>query len=160
MSDARFEDGDAEAPLRLIARGVEDLLVLSTLIQDAVLTPSHMASAPRRRRFALGLNRFRWEDAARAQGAGRGYERVQSLLVVEEVLAVQSHGIRRDDPTQALDLLALSFDPDQVPGGWLRLHLSGGADLRLKVDALDVTLRDVSRPYLAPSGKMPGHGDV
>lgn len=158
MSDARFEDGDAEAPLRLIARGVEDLVVISALVQDAVLTPGQMVLAARRHRFALGLNRFRWEDAPRALAAGRGYERVQSLLVVDEVLAVQSHGIRRDDPGQALELLALSFEPGQAPGGWLRLHLSGGADLRLQVEALDVRLRDVSRPYLAPSGLMPDHG--
>lgn len=162
MTDARFEDGAAEAPLRLIARGAEDLLVLSALIQDAVLTPDMLTHAANRRRFGLGLNRFRWEDAARAAASGRGYERVQSLLVVDEVLLVQSHGIRRDDPKQALEVLALSFipdaNPDAAPGGWLRFQLSGSADLRLKVDALEVTLRDLSRPYLAPSGKMPDHG--
>ncbi len=158
MSDARFEDGASETPLRLIAREAGDLAVISALVQDAVLTPGQMVHAARRRRFALGLNRFRWEDAARAQAAGRGYERVQSLLVVEEVLAVQSAGIERDEPKQALELLALSFVPEGEIGGWMRLHLSGGADLRLKIEALDVTLRDVTQPYLAPSGLMPDHG--
>ena len=28
----------------------------------------------------------------------------------------------------------------------------------LEVEALDVTLQDVTRPYLAPSGKVPDHG--
>jgi hypothetical protein len=27
------------------------------------------------------------------------------------------------------------------------------------VEALEVTLRDVTRPYVAPSGKTPGHPD-
>ncbi len=160
MSDARFEEGASEAPLRLLAREVQDLAVISTLVQDAVLTPGQMVFAAKRRRFALGLNRFRWEDAARAKDAGRGFERVQSLLVVEEVLLVQSAGIDRGDATQALELLALSFAPEDDLGGWLHLHLSGGTDLRVKVEALDVSLRDVTRPYLAPSGKMPDHGDV
>ena len=157
MSDARFEDGDAEAPLRLIAHGLADLAVISTLTQDAVLTPGQMTYAAKRHRFALGLNRFRWEDATRARAGGRGYERVQSRLVVDEVLSVQSTGIRRDDRMQALELLALSFTAEGEVGGWLHLYLSGGADLRLQVEALEVTLRDVSRPYLAPSGRMPDH---
>jgi hypothetical protein len=160
MSDARFEDAGQDEPLRLMARGVEDLAVISTLVQDAVLTPGQMVYAAKRRRFALGLNRFRWEDAARAEAAGRGFERVQSLLVVEEVLAVQSAGIARTDAKQALELLALSFAAEDEVSGWLRLHLSGGADLRLKVEALDVSLRDVSRPYLAPSGKKPVHPEA
>ena len=58
----------------------------------------------------------------------------------------------------ALQLLMLSFDAADAPGGWLNLHLSGEAKLRLKIEALDVSLRDLSRPYLAPSGMMPGHG--
>jgi hypothetical protein len=158
MTDARFEDGTGEAPLRLMAYGVDDLAIISTLVQDAVLTPGQLVYAAKRRRFALGLNRFRWEDAARAEGVGRGYERVQALLVVEEVQHVQSFGIQRGDANQALQLLALSFVAQDELGGWLRLHLSGGADLRLKVEALDVALRDVSRPYLAPTGKRPDHG--
>ena len=157
MTDARFEDGAKDVPLRLLARGVDDLAVLSTLVQDAVLTPGQMVYAARRRRFALGLNRFRWEDAARADLSGRGYERVQALLVVEEVQAVQSAGIDRADGAQALQLLALSFDALDEVSGWLRLHLSGGADLRLKVEALDVSLRDVTRPYMSPTGKKPSH---
>ncbi|MGQ0609860.1 MAG: DUF2948 family protein [Paracoccaceae bacterium] len=158
MSDARFADGADEAPLRLLAREPADLAVISALAQDAVLTAGQMVHAPRRRRVALGLNRFRWEDADRAQAQGRGFERVQSLLVIENVLSVQSAGIEREGGSQSLELLALSFAAEDAPAGWLRLHLSGGADLRMKVEALDVRLRDVSRPYLAPSGKRPDHG--
>ena len=36
MTDARFQDG-GEGPLRLIAQDAEDLKVISTLVQDAVL---------------------------------------------------------------------------------------------------------------------------
>lgn len=158
MSDARFADGADEAPLRLLARELADLTVLSALVQDAALTPGQMAHVARRRRFALGLKRFRWEDADRARAEGRGYERVQSLLVIENVLSVRSAGIERGNAAQALELLALSFAEGDAPSGEVRLHLSGGADLRLTVEALDISLRDVSRPYLAPSGRMPDHG--
>jgi hypothetical protein len=39
------------------------------------------------------------------------------------------------------------------------LTLAGDGAIRLSVEALDVTLKDVTRPYVAPSGKLPGHPD-
>jgi hypothetical protein len=31
--------------------------------------------------------------------------------------------------------------------------------IAVEVEALEVILRDVTRPYAAPSGKVPGHGE-
>ena len=71
MTDARFEDG-AEHPLRLIAQDAEGLGILAALLQDAVFPITEMRFAKTRRRFALLLNRFRWEDRAAAVEAGGG----------------------------------------------------------------------------------------
>ena len=155
MTDARFEDGD-EAPLRLIARDGAGLAVLAALVQDAVLPASEMTFSRPRRRFALMLNRFRWEDEAAGQSARRPYERVKSLLVVDEVLAVRTQGIGRDADT-VLSLLDIAFDGPQDGAGRLTLTFAGDGALELAVDALEVTLRDVSQPYVAPSGKAPSH---
>ena len=156
MNDARFEDA-VENPLRLIAADAEGLAVLSTLLQDAVFPVTEMTYAPKRRRFALLLNRFRWEDRDAAERAGRGYERVQSLLVFEDVLAVRSQGIDRKDAATVLSLLSITFTPGEEGTGWLELILAGDGTIALQVEALDATLRDVSRPYLAPSGQVPIH---
>ena len=156
MSDARFEDAD-ENPLRLIAQDGEGLSVLSTLLQDAVFPITEMAFAGKRRRFALLLNRFRWEDRDAASRAGRGYERVQSLLVFEDVLSVKSQGIDRKDADTVLSLLSIRFTPGQDGMGQVEFILAGDGAIALQVEALDATLRDVSRPYLAPSGHVPRH---
>jgi hypothetical protein len=37
------------------------------------------------------------------------------------------------------------------------LTLAGDGALALEVEALEVTLKDVTRPYAAPSGHAPGH---
>ena len=37
------------------------------------------------------------------------------------------------------------------------LTLAGDGALRLEVEAIEVTLKDVTRPYRAPSGKVPHH---
>lgn len=156
MTDARFEDG-AEEPLRLIAREAGDLPVIAALVQDAVLTGADLTFVRARRRFALFLNRFRWEDRAAAEAARRPYERVRALLVIDEVLAVRSQGITRDGGT-VLSLLDIAFSETSGGGGRLLLTFAGDGALDLQVEALDVTLRDVTRPYAAPSGRVPDHG--
>jgi hypothetical protein len=67
MADARFEDA-GEAPVNLVtAMDAEDLAVISALVQDAVFPATEMRWDRRRRRFALLLNRFRWEDREAAE---------------------------------------------------------------------------------------------
>ncbi|MCP4821089.1 MAG: DUF2948 family protein, partial [Shimia sp.] len=95
-NDARFEDG-GDKPLNLGALDAEDLKVLSTLTQDAVFPANEMQWIPSERRFAILLNRFRWEDLKAAENRKRAVERVQSLLVVENVTHVASQGIARGD---------------------------------------------------------------
>jgi hypothetical protein len=156
MTDARFEDG-GEGPLRLIAQDAEDLKVISTLVQDAVLPVTELKFDPRRRRFALLLNRFRWEDRAEAEAVGRAYERVRSVMVVEDVLKVQSFGFDRADADLVLSVLALDFAAGEDGAGRLTLTLAGDGAIALDVEALEVRLDDVTRPYRAPSGKVPKH---
>ena len=156
MTDARFEDAD-DAPLRLIAQDAEGLSVLSTLLQDAVFPITEMTYAAKRRRFALLLNRFRWEDRDAAERARRGYERVQSLLEFEGVLSVKSQGIDRREADTVLSLLSIAFQPGAEGAGRIDLTLAGDGAIALEVEVLDATLRDVSRPYLAPSGRAPAH---
>ena len=154
-ADARFEDG-REAPINLGALAPEDLEVISALVQDAVLPASEMRWDAGARRFALLLNRMRWEDEG---GARHAPERVQSLLSIDLVERVESQAVPRGDSDTILSLLSVSFEAGEAPSGHVILTLAGDGAIRLTVEALEVTLRDVTRPYAAPSGKRPDHGD-
>jgi DUF2948 family protein len=156
VKDASFADG-AEHPLRLQAQDVDDLQVLSSLVQDAVFPMAEMTWQPAKRRFALLLNRFRWEDRDRAENQNRKFERVQSLLLVEGVLKVASSGIDRADKEMILSLMSITFEAGEDGAGKLVLTLAGDGALALKVEMLDVALQDVTRPYRAPSGHAPHH---
>lgn len=149
--DARFEDAD-EAPLRLKAIEAEEVEVISALVQDAVFPASEMSWDRRKRRFGLLLNRFRWEYD------GRTPERVQSVLAFEDVLAVSSQGIDRNDADMVLSLLSIAFEQGEDGTGRIEMTLAGDGAIALNVEALEITLRDVTRPYLAPSRKRPDHG--
>ncbi|UWQ13581.1 DUF2948 family protein [Aliiroseovarius sp. M344] len=156
QQDAKFEDG-GEAPLRLLAMDADDLGVISALVQDAVFPASEMAWDAPHRRFALLLNRFRWEDAPAAKRRARPVERVQSVLSVTDVLKVQSQGVERGDKDMILSLLSMSFTAGEDGMGRLELVLAGDGVIALDVETLDVTLQDVTRPYVAPSRHTPKH---
>ena len=156
MSDATFEDG-AEKPLRLKALDTEDLGVLSGFVQDAVFPGSEMKWDRHARRFALLLNRFRWEDAAKAETRKRAYERVQSVLAIEDVMRVQTQGVDAGDSDMVLSVLAMTFEAGEDGGGHVLLTLAGDGAIRVEVEALEVVLKDVTRPYGAPSKAKPEH---
>lgn len=154
--DARFEDG-REAPLNLGAMDAEDLQVLSALAQDAVFPAHEMTWRANERRFAILFNRFRWEDADNASRRKRSVERVQSILVIENVLKISSQGVDRSDKDTILSVLSVSFEAGEDGTGDVILTLAGDGAIRLSVEALELTLKDVTRPYVAPSKKVPNH---
>ncbi len=154
--DARFEDGK-EGPLRLKALDTDDLQVIAALVQDAVFPAAEMRYDRKARRFALLLNRFRWEDAPNAAARRRNFERVQAVLAFEDVMGVQSQGVDKSDPDMVFSLLSVAFAPGDDGTGRIELTLAGDGVIALDVEALEVVLRDVTRPYVAPSGKAPSH---
>ncbi len=157
MTDARFEDG-SDAPLALIAQDAEDLGVMSALLQDAVLVVSDMRYVAKRREFGVLLNRFRWEDRAAAERAGRAYERVRCMLVFNDVLKVMAQGVQQQEADTVLSLLSVVFEPGEDGMGRVHLTLAGDGEVVLEVESLNATARDVTRPYAAPSRKVPDHG--
>ena len=161
MSDAKFQDGVAsgrDAPLRLMAQDAGDVPALSALIQDAVFTGADVTFVPARRRFAVLLTRLRWEDAAQAQLDARPYERVKSLLVIENITALRRAGFDPKDSAAVQSLLAITFAARDELGGTLTLTLSGGGAIAMDVETIDITLRDVTRPHRAIAQNLPDHG--
>lgn len=158
MADAKFEDG-AEQALRLKAESADDLAVISAFVQDAVGQNAEISWLAKKHRFAILLNRFRWEDRSNAEQQGRPYERVQSMLVVDSTLKVSAQGLDPSDKDMAFGLLSITFEAGDDGAGQVILTLAGDGSIALDVECLDVTLRDVSRPYVARSSQVPTHPD-
>lgn len=158
MADARFEDG-AELGLSLKAEAPEDIAILSALVQDAVFPIEEMCWDSKGRRLALLLNRFRWEDRAAAEASGRPYERARALLVIGGVTALASQGIDRTASGTILSLLSLEWEAGADGAGQVVLTLAGDGAIRARAECIDITLRDVTQPYVAPSRHMPHHPD-
>ncbi|MDO5630953.1 MAG: DUF2948 family protein [Paracoccus sp. (in: a-proteobacteria)] len=156
-NDASFADGAPQA-LALRAEDADDLAIISALTQDAILPVSEIIVDARARQLALLLNRFRWEDAEAAAREERPYERVRSVLLIHDALRVQSDGITRDSDT-VLELLTISWQPGEDGTGRMVLDFAGDGALAVDCECVNVELRDVTRPYAAPSGLRPAHPD-
>ena len=158
MSDARFEDG-GERPLRLSAATPLDLQVISALLQDAVAQNSEARYRRGTREFSLLVNRFRWEDAEDAKRQRRPFERVQSLLLIRDVQAVRARGLDPQDKELVFSVLGMSFDETDDGAGSINIAISGEGEIALSVESLNLTLTDMSRPYLARAVDAPSHPD-
>ena len=134
-------------PLRLLAQDADDLAVISAALQDAVLKVGDITYEARPRRLTLGFNRYLWE-------AG-GHARARSGVQLGGVLKVQTRKIRRGAAQAVLELLAMTFEETDPPGGVVTFSFAGGGDLRATVECVDAALADVSPPW--PTPRSPDH---
>ena len=157
MTDARFEDGGyADRPLRLAAETADDLGVASSLLQDAVGLTRDVSWMTGRRRLAVLLNRFRWEDQEAAKREGRPFERVRCALVFDDVVRVQSQGLPADDGETVFSILSIGFEAGEDGAGRITLTLAGDGALALDVECINMRLMDLTKPW--ETGNMPDHG--
>jgi hypothetical protein len=132
--------------LKLLAEDADDLAVISAAVQDSVAHVGDIEWDARRRRFTLALNRYRWEHPGALLG-----ERVRSGLQFGSVMNVRARNIRREPREAVVELLAVSFEAGEPPGGEIRLAFAGGGDVVLEVECIDAALADISQPWPTPS---------
>jgi hypothetical protein len=141
--------------LRLKAEDSEDLEIISAHLQDAIARVGDIAYLPTKRRFALVLNRFMWEDLEGGAKTKDSYRRVRTGLHFDGVLGVISQNIRQDAKDAVLELLSLKFDPAADGAGSVTLVFSGGGAIRLSVECVDAEISDISEPWSTKN--KPGH---
>ena len=109
--------------LRLLAQDADDLAVISAAMQDAVAKVGDIDFEPKARRLTIAFNRFCWE--------AEGRERVRSGLQLGGVLSLQARRIRRNLKDAVIEVLAITFEPGEAPGGTVTISCAGGGDLRV-----------------------------
>src|SRR5262245_48376774 len=93
-------------PLKLVALDRDDIEVVSTHLQDAVVTAADIRWRPGERRVVVGLNRFDWEDA---DGGAAAPRRRRAVLRFERVRSCRCRNIDADGRGDILNLLAVEF---------------------------------------------------
>jgi hypothetical protein len=138
--------------LKFIALDADDLAVVSTHLQDAVVKVADVVWMPEDKRFVIGLNRFDWEATLEADPQ---YRRRRSALRFDRVLGCKCRQMTPRDKDAVLNLLAVEFEETDAPGGVVTLIFSGNAALRLEVECLEVELADLGAVWTTTT--CPGH---
>ncbi len=131
--------------LRLIAQDEEDLEVISAALQDAVARVGDITVEAGA--LTIAFNRYRWEEGRRM--------RIRAALQLGSVQKVKSRNLRREARDAVLDLLAMTFERGDAPGGAVVFTFAGGGDLRAEVECIDAVLADLSQPW--PTPRKPQH---
>jgi Protein of unknown function (DUF2948) len=146
------------ADLKLIALDADDLAVISAHLQDAVLKVAELAYLPKAKRFAAMANRFDWLEALEdGKGGADGFARRRTALRFERVLGAKVSGIDLKNGSAVLSLLAIRFEPKEAPGGDIVLVFADGGAIRLQVEVIEASLKDLGPIWQAKS--KPQHPD-
>ena len=127
-------------PLKLIALDPDDISVVSTHLQDAVVKVADVVWLPSEHRLVIGMNRFDWEACGCDDPC---YKRRRTALRFDRVMAVQCRNVDCKAKDTVLNLLAVEYDETDAPAGTVTLIFSGGAALRLEVECLECELTDL-----------------
>ena len=136
------------ARLKLKALDKEDLQVISSCVQDAVLKIGELRFIPKEKRFVLSFNRFTWEITG-------AKERRRSVLHFDRVLSAKVQGINPADKETIISLLAMTFEESDAPGGTIELVFAGDGAIRLEVECIECQLSDLTAAWQA--GNTPAH---
>jgi Protein of unknown function (DUF2948) len=141
-------------PMKLVALDRDDVDVVSTHVQDAVVKVADIHWRPAEHRMVVALNRFDWESA---NGAEPQYRRRRSALRFDRVLACKCRNVSPKDKDAVLNLLAVEFAETDTPAGVVTLFFSGDAALRLEVECLECELVDLGPTWTTV--QCPAHPD-
>ena len=139
----------ADSQLKLIALDEQDLEIVSSHLQDAVLRVGDLAYVPSQKRFAAILNRFNWEKAVKT--AKDTNERRRTALRFDRVLGAQIKSLKPSTSDRVLSLLAVHFEASDHPSGYVTLTFSGDASIRLHVECIEAELTDLGPAWRARS---------
>lgn len=140
--------------LKLVALDQDDLEIVATHLQDAHVKVGDVHWRPQEKRLVIGLNRFDWEGAVCENGH---FRRRRTALRFDRVLAVKCRNLECQAKELVLNLLTIEFVETAAPGGSVVLIFSGGSELRLDVECLEVELADLGPVW--DTTACPAHED-
>ena len=130
-------------PLRLLAEDADDLAIIAAALQEAEGKVGNIQWEPTARRLTLTFDRLRREAAEETS------ERVRSGIQLGGVLGVKARHLNPSNKDAVVQLLTVTFEEGEAPGGVILFAFADGGDLAATVECIDAALADVSEPWAA-----------
>ena len=139
--------------LKLIARTLEDLRVVSAHLQDAIVNIKDIANLKKNKILLLQLNRFMWEDVEK--GVFRKNKRIRTILKFENVIKVKSKNIVLAGRDKFLDFLTIETSQMINNNFEMKILFAGGSIIKITAEVIEVTLDDQGEAW--DTKNMPKH---
>lgn len=131
--------------LKLIGMDAEDLEVISSHVQDALLYVRDIDFIANSKQLNLAINRCHNEASV---GANR-VQRSHAGLVFSHIENMQVQNIDRSKPEQILSLLDVEFEQTEKPAGIIELIFADNVSIKLNVNCLEVHLADIGETWIS-----------
>ncbi len=144
----------ADKVLSLRCAREQDIKVISSLLQDSLVSNADIYFESTEKTFALIANRFCWERVS-SKNFGSSYYRVLSGVNIQNVISVkQKNLIQKKNNETALFYNLLTIEYDSVSNE-ITLVFSQGISVKLNISQLNIFMRDLDEPY--PTQQIPDH---
>jgi len=114
-------------PVKFVALDRDDLDVVSTHLQDALVKVADVIWRPQEKRLVVALSRFDWLSA---EGTKPELRRCRAALRFERVKCCKCRNVNPAGKDAVLNLLAVEFCETDSPAGIVNLIFSGGGPIR------------------------------
>ena len=131
--------------LKLIARNLEDLKVISAHLQDSIVAVQDIVFLKENKNFIMLVNRFMWEDIEK--GVFRKNKRIISVLKFENVVSVNSKNLNQKNTERFLDFLAIETKLLSDKNYEVKLNFAGDILIKLNLEIIECFLEDISDPW-------------
>ena len=142
--------------LKLIARTVEDLRVVSAHLQDAIVNINDIANLKKNKILLLQLNRFMWEDVEK--GVFRKNKRIRAILKFENVIKVESRNINQSGKDKFLDFLTIETNQMIDNNYEMKILFAGDSIIKVTSEVIEVTLDDQGEAW--DTKNKPKHKEI
>ena len=142
--------------LKLIARTVEDLRVVSAHLQDAIVNINDIANLKKNKILLLQLNRFMWEDVEK--GLLRKNKRIRTILKFENVIKVKSRNINLASKDKFLDFLTIENNQMTDNNYEMKILFAGDSIVKVTAEVIEVTLDDQGEAW--DTKNKPKHKEI
>ena len=142
--------------LKLIARTVEDLRVVSAHLQDAIVNINDIANLKKNKILLLQLNRFMWEDMEK--GLLRKNKRIRTILKFENVIKVKSRNINLAGKDKFLDFLTIETNQMTDNNYEMKILFAGDSIVKVTAEVIEVTLDDQGEAW--DTKNKPKHKEI
>ena len=144
----------ADKVLSLRCEKDQDIKVISSLLQDSLVSNADIYFERTQKTFAFIANRFCWERVS-SKNFGSSYYRVLSGINIQNVISVKQKNLiqkKNNETTLFYNLLTIEYDS---VSNEITLIFSQGISVKLNISKLNLFIRDLNEPY--PTKQIPEH---